>query len=62
MSLVENLELAKRHSRSSSTIDVASEKFSKPAELQQRVDLALIENELKKQQIAAQAKATTEEL
>jgi hypothetical protein len=44
----------------SSAIDVASEKFSKPAELQQRVDLALIENELKKQQIAAQAKATTE--
>jgi hypothetical protein len=44
----------------SSAIDVASEQFSKPAELQQRVDLALIENELKKQQIAAQAKATTE--
>jgi hypothetical protein len=44
----------------SSAIDVASEQFSKPAELQQKVDLALIENELKKQQIAAQAKATTE--
>ena len=44
----------------SSAIDVASEQFSKPAELQQKVDLALIENELKKQQIAAQATATTE--
>ena len=44
----------------SGAIDVASEKFDKVSDLQEKVDLALIENELKKQQIAAQATATTE--
>ena len=44
----------------SSVIDVASGEFDKVSDIQKRVDLALIENELKKQQIAAQAKATTE--
>jgi len=44
----------------SGAIDVASEKFDKVSNLQEKVDLALIENELKKQQIAAQATATTE--
>ena len=44
----------------SGAIDVASEKFGKVSDIQERVDLALIENELKKQQIAAQATATTE--
>ena len=44
----------------SSVIDVASGEFDKVSDLQEKVDLALIENELKKQQIAAQATATTE--
>jgi len=44
----------------SSVIDVASEEFDKVSDIQKKVDLALIENELKKQQIAAQATATTE--
>ena len=44
----------------SGAIDVASEKFGKVSDIQEKVDLALIENELKKQQIAAQATATTE--
>ena len=44
----------------SGAIDVASEKFGKVSDIQKKVDLALIENELKKQQIAAQATATTE--
>ena len=59
LSLVEKLRTGEASLKDpSSAIDVASEKFSKPAELQQRVDLALIENELKKQQIAAQDKYT----
>ena len=41
-------------------IDIASEKFDKVSDIQSKVDLARIENELKKQQIAAQATATTE--
>ena len=44
----------------SSVIDVASGEFDKVSDIQKKVDLALIENELKKQQIAAQATATTE--
>ena len=44
----------------SSVIDVASKEFDKVSDIQKKVDLALIENELKKQQIAAQATATTE--
>ena len=44
----------------SSVIDVASGEFDKVSDLQEKVNLALIENELKKQQIAAQATATTE--
>ncbi len=39
-------------------IDVASEKFDKVSDLQSKVDLARIENELKKQQIKEQAIAT----
>ena len=39
-------------------IDIASEKFDKVSDIQSKVDLARIENELKKQQIAAQAAAT----
>jgi len=42
----------------SGAIDVASQKFDKVSDLQSKVDLARIENELKKQQIAAQAAAT----
>ena len=42
-----------------SVIDVASGEFDKVSDIQKKVDLALIENELKKQQIAAQATATT---
>ena len=41
-----------------SVIDVASEEFDKVSELQKKVDLARIENELKKQQIKEQALAT----
>ena len=39
-------------------IDIASEKFDKVSDLQSKVDLARIENELKKQQIKEQALAT----
>ena len=39
---------------------MASKEFDKVSDIQKKVDLALIENELKKQQIAAQATATTE--
>ncbi len=42
----------------SGAIDVASEKFDKVSDLQSKVDLARIENELKKQQIKEQALAT----
>ena len=42
----------------SSVIDVASEEFDKVSDLQSKVDLARIENELKKQQIKEQALAT----
>jgi len=42
-----------------SVIDVASGEFDKVSDIQKKVDLALIENELKKEQIAAQATATT---
>ena len=42
----------------SSVIDVASQKFDKVSDLQSKVDLARIENELKKQQIKEQALAT----
>ena len=39
-------------------IDIASEKFDEVSDLQSKVDLARIENELKKQQIKEQALAT----
>ena len=39
-------------------IDIASEKFDKVSDIQSKVDLARIENELKKQQIKEQALAT----
>ena len=42
----------------SGAIDIASEKFDKVSDLQSKVDLARIENELKKQQIKEQALAT----
>ena len=42
----------------SGAIDIASEKFDKVSNLQSKVDLARIENELKKQQIKEQALAT----
>ena len=42
----------------SGAIDVASEKFDKVSDLQTKVDLALVENELKKQQIRAQAEVS----
>jgi len=42
----------------SSVIDVASGEFDKVSDLQKKVDLARIENELKKQQIKEQALAT----
>lgn len=42
----------------SSVIDVASQEFDKVSDLQKKVDLARIENELKKQQIKEQALAT----
>ena len=42
----------------SGAIDVASQKFDKVSDLQSKVDLARIENELKKQQIKEQALAT----
>ena len=42
----------------SSVIDVASQEFDKVSDLQSKVDLARIENELKKQQIKEQALAT----
>ena len=42
----------------SSVIDVASQEFDKVSDLQKKVDLARIENELKKQQIKEQAIAT----
>ena len=42
----------------SGVIDVASEKFDKVSDLQTKVDLALVENELKKQQIRAQAEVS----
>jgi hypothetical protein len=44
----------------SAVLDVASAEFDKVSDIQKKVDLARIENELKKQQIAAQATATTE--
>ena len=42
----------------SKVIDIASEKFDKVSDIQSKVDLARIENELKKQQIKEQAIAT----
>jgi hypothetical protein len=42
----------------SSVIDVASQEFDKVSDIQSKVDLARIENELKKQQIKEQALAT----
>ena len=42
----------------SGAIDIASEKFDKVSDLQSKVDLARIENELKKQQLKEQALAT----
>ena len=42
----------------SGAIDVASQKFDKVSDIQSKVDLARIENELKKQQIKEQALAT----